>query len=207
MQRFDVVATIDHLVTAMPRAAKVTNANRMIDLGSGGRQDSHRGSQTIRSAEWLSNTSRTSCNFADCYASTQHVTLTRSLSASDIFATDFSEERCSLYLSPQHPPKTSADDLEDEAGHTRPGQHSRHGRLSAADRIRDRQHACVFLSCPRTRLDEWKKNGVNGWRADADRSERKDAPAARRIVNDTIAGRGYLGTCNEVLRGKVNGGE
>lgn len=95
------VATIDQLVTSMLRAARVTNKDRVIDLGSGD------GKIPIAAARQFGATALgieynpQLVQLAQCYARVAGVTDKARFQQGDIFATDFSAATVlTLYLSP-----------------------------------------------------------------------------------------------------------
>jgi len=95
------VATIDQLVTAMLRAAKVTNADRVIDLGSGDGKIPIAAAKQFGARALGIEYNPSLVQLAECYARAEHVTHKASFKQADIFATDFSDATVlTLYLSP-----------------------------------------------------------------------------------------------------------
>jgi hypothetical protein len=95
------VATIDQLVTAMLRAAKVTNADRVIDLGSGDGKIPIAAAKQFGARALGIEYDSSLVQLAECYARVEHVTRKVTFKQADIFATDFSDATVlTLYLSP-----------------------------------------------------------------------------------------------------------
>jgi hypothetical protein len=95
------VATIDELVTAMLRAAKVTNADRVIDLGSGDGKIPIAAAKQFGAQALGIEYNSSLVQLAECYARVERVTHKVSFKQADIFATDFSAATVlTLYLSP-----------------------------------------------------------------------------------------------------------
>ena len=95
------VATIDQLVTAMLRAAKVTNADRVIDLGSGDGKIPIAAAKQFGAQALGIEYEPGLVQLAECHARAERVTHKVSFKQADIFATDFSEATVlTLYLSP-----------------------------------------------------------------------------------------------------------
>lgn len=95
------VATIDALVTAMLQAAKVTNADRVIDLGSGDGKIPIAAAKQFGAQALGIEYDPGLVQLAECYARAEHVTNKVSFKQADIFATDFSDATVlTLYLSP-----------------------------------------------------------------------------------------------------------
>jgi SAM-dependent methyltransferase len=95
------VATIDQLVTAMLRAAKVTNADRVIDLGSGDGKIPIAAARQFGAQALGIEYEPGLVQLAECYARAEHVNHKVSFKQADIFATDFSDATVlTLYLSP-----------------------------------------------------------------------------------------------------------
>jgi hypothetical protein len=95
------VASIDALVTAMLRAAKVTNADRVIDLGSGDGKIPIAAAKQFGARALGIEYEPGLVQLAECYARAEHVTHKVSFRQADIFATDFSDATVlTLYLSP-----------------------------------------------------------------------------------------------------------
>jgi hypothetical protein len=95
------VASIDALVTAMLRAAKVTNADRVIDLGSGDGKIPIAAAKQFGAHALGIEYEPGLVQLAECYARAEHVTHKVSFRQADIFATDFSDATVlTLYLSP-----------------------------------------------------------------------------------------------------------
>jgi SAM-dependent methyltransferase len=95
------VATIDQLVVAMLRAAKVTSTDRVIDLGSGD------GKIPIAAAKYFGahalgiEYNSDLVQLARCYARAEHVTDKVKFRQADLFTTDFGDATVlTLYLSP-----------------------------------------------------------------------------------------------------------
>ena len=95
------VATIDALVTAMLQAAKVTNADRVIDLGSGDGKIPIAAAKQFGAQALGIEYDPGLVQLAECYARAEHVTHKVRFKQADIFATDFSDATVlTLYLSP-----------------------------------------------------------------------------------------------------------
>jgi hypothetical protein len=95
------VATIDQLVTAMLRAAKVTNADRVIDLGSGDGKIPIAAAKQFGAQALGIEYEPGLVKLAECYARAEHVTHKVKFQQADIFSTDFSDATVlTLYLSP-----------------------------------------------------------------------------------------------------------
>jgi hypothetical protein len=95
------VATIDQLVTAMLRAAKVTNADRVIDLGSGDGKIPIAAAKQFGAQALGIEYEPGLVKLAECYARAEHVTHKVKFQQADIFTTDFSDATVlTLYLSP-----------------------------------------------------------------------------------------------------------
>jgi SAM-dependent methyltransferase len=95
------VATIDALVTAMLSAAKVTNADRVIDLGSGDGKIPIAAAKQFGAPALGIEYNPSLVQLAECYARAEHVTHKVQFKQADIFATDFSDATVlTLYLSP-----------------------------------------------------------------------------------------------------------
>jgi len=95
------VATIDQLVTAMLRAAKVTNADRVIDLGSGDGKIPIAAAKQFGAQALGIEYEPSLVLLAECYARAERVTHKVRFEQADIFATDFSDATVlTLYLSP-----------------------------------------------------------------------------------------------------------
>jgi hypothetical protein len=95
------VATIDQLVTAMLRAAKVTNTDRVIDLGSGDGKIPIAAAKQFGARALGIEYEPGLVQLAECHARAEHVTHKVSFERADIFATDFSDATVlTLYLSP-----------------------------------------------------------------------------------------------------------
>src|SRR5688572_7954858 len=95
------VATIDQLVTAMLRAAKVTNADRVIDLGSGDGKIPIAAAKQFGAQALGIEYEPGLVQLAECHARAERVTHKVSFKQADIFATDFSDATVlTLYLSP-----------------------------------------------------------------------------------------------------------
>jgi SAM-dependent methyltransferase len=95
------VATIDELVTAMLRAAKVTNADRVIDLGSGDGKIAIAAAKQFGAQALGIEYNAGLVQLAECYARAEHLTHKVKFQQADIFATDFSTATVlALYLSP-----------------------------------------------------------------------------------------------------------
>jgi SAM-dependent methyltransferase len=95
------VATIDEVVAAMLRAAKVTQADRVIDLGSGDGKIPIAAAKQFGAQALGIEYDPSLVQLAECYARAEHVTHRVSFKQADIFATDFSDATVlTLYLSP-----------------------------------------------------------------------------------------------------------
>jgi SAM-dependent methyltransferase len=95
------VATIDELVSAMLRAAKVTQADRVIDLGSGDGKIPIAAAKQFGAQALGIEYNHSLVQLAECYARAEHVAHQVSFKQADIFATDFSDATVlALYLSP-----------------------------------------------------------------------------------------------------------
>jgi hypothetical protein len=95
------VATIDELVTSMLRAAKVTNADRVIDLGSGDGKIPIAAAKQFGAQALGIEYNAGLVQLAECYAGAEHLTHKVKFQQADIFATDFSTATVlALYLSP-----------------------------------------------------------------------------------------------------------
>jgi precorrin-6B methylase 2 len=95
------VATIDQLVTAMLRAAKVTNADRVIDLGSGDGKIPIAAAKQFGAQALGIEYEPGLVQLAECHARAERVTHKVRFKQADIFATDFSDATVlTLYLSP-----------------------------------------------------------------------------------------------------------
>jgi hypothetical protein len=95
------VATIDALVTAMLSAAKVTNADRVIDLGSGDGKIPIAAAKQFGAKALGIEYNPSLVQLAECHARAERVTHKVSFKQADIFATDFSDATVlTLYLSP-----------------------------------------------------------------------------------------------------------
>jgi hypothetical protein len=95
------VATVDQLVTAMLRAARVTNKDRVIDLGSGdGKIPIAAAKQFGATALGIEYNPRL-VQLAQCYARAEQLTDKVRFEEGDIFKTDFSDATVlTLYLGP-----------------------------------------------------------------------------------------------------------
>jgi len=95
------VATIDQLVTAMLRAAKVTNTDRVIDLGSGDGKIPIAAAKQFGAQALGIEYEPGLVKLAECYARAERVTHKVKFRQADIFTTDFSDATVlTLYLSP-----------------------------------------------------------------------------------------------------------
>lgn len=95
------VATIDPLVTAMLRAAQVTSADRVIDLGSGDGKIPIAAAREFGARALGIEYNPSLVQLAECYARVERVTDKVEFRQADIFATDFSTATVlTLYLSP-----------------------------------------------------------------------------------------------------------
>lgn len=95
------VATIDELVAAMLRAAKVTNGDRVIDLGSGDGKIPIAAAKQFGAQALGIEYDSSLVQLCECYARVERVTHKVSFKQADIFATDFSSATVlALYLSP-----------------------------------------------------------------------------------------------------------
>lgn len=95
------VATIDPLVDSMLRAAKVTNADRVIDLGSGDGKIPIAAAKQFGAQALGIEYEPELVQLAECYARAERVNHKVSFRQADIFATDFSDATVlTLYLSP-----------------------------------------------------------------------------------------------------------
>jgi hypothetical protein len=95
------VATIDPLVTAMLRAAKVTNSDRVVDLGSGDGKIPIAAAKQFGAHSLGIEYNPSLVQLAECHALAERVTDKVTFKQADIFATDFSEATVlTLYLSP-----------------------------------------------------------------------------------------------------------
>lgn len=95
------VATIDELVTAMLSAAKVTSADRVIDLGSGDGKIPIAAAKQFGSQALGIEYDAGLVRLARCYAHAENVTDKVKFEQADIFSADFSAASVlTLYLSP-----------------------------------------------------------------------------------------------------------
>lgn len=95
------VATIDELVTAMLRAAKVTNADRVIDLGSGDGKIPIAAAKQFGAQALGIEYDAGLVQLAECYARAEDLTHKVRFQRADIFTIDFSAATVlTLYLSP-----------------------------------------------------------------------------------------------------------
>lgn len=95
------VATIDQLATAMLKAAKVTNADRVIDLGSGDGRIPIAAAKQFGAHALGIEYNPSLVQLAECYARAERVADRVRFKQADIFATDFSDATVlTLYLSP-----------------------------------------------------------------------------------------------------------
>lgn len=111
------VATIDQLVTAMLSAAKVTNRDRVIDLGSGDGKIPIAAARQFDAQALGIEYNPSLVQLADCYARAERVTHKVKFQQADLFTTDFSDATVlTLYLSPSINLKLRATILNMRAG-------------------------------------------------------------------------------------------
>lgn len=95
------VATIDELVASMLRAARVTDKDRVIDLGSGDGKIPIMAAKRFGAHALGIEYNPQLVQLADCYARVEHVTDKVRFEQGDIFETDFSDATVlTLYLGP-----------------------------------------------------------------------------------------------------------